>query len=180
MKKSVENRNAIIVASVMILMVLVIVIAFSTALASSKKDDGKTAATSTAEPFYEYRPTISYQYENEEFGYNVLEDGTIAIKKYLAKGEAVTIPAEIDGKKVTVICENVFFYSPQVKKLSIPETITDIESCVFTGPTSFEELRYEGSRISFEKIDISSTGNMYTGKGHDYDFDIVFGKRENE
>ena len=177
MKKSVENRNAIIVASVMILMVLVIVIAFSTALASSKKDDAKTTTSSTQT---EYKPEISYQKENEEFGYDVLEDGTIAIKKYLAKGEAVVIPEEIDGKKVTVICENVFFYSPQVKKLSIPETITDIDSCVFTGPDSFEELRYAGSRISFEKINISSTGNMYTGYGYEYYFDIVFGKRENE
>lgn len=179
MKKTVENRNAIIVASVMILMVLVVVIAFSTALASSKKDDAKTTI-STAEPFYEYKPTISYQHENEEFGYDVLDDGTIAIKKYLANGEAVVIPEEIDGKKVTVICENIFYYSPQVKKLSIPESITYIESCVFTGPTSFEELRYEGSRISFEKIDISSTGNMYSGYGYEYYFDIVFGKRENE
>ena len=178
MNKSVENRNAIIVASVMIFMVLAIVIAFSTALASSKKGDGET--TTTAEPFYEYRPEISYQKETEEFGYDVLEDGTIAIKKYLASGEAVTIPAEIDGKAVTVICENVFFYSPKVKKLSIPESIVKIESCVFTGPTSFEELRYEGSRRSFEKIDISSTGNMYKGSGYDYYFDIIFGKRENE
>ncbi len=178
MKKTVENRNAIIVASVMILMVLVIVIGFSTALASSKKGD--SPKTTTAAPMTEYKPQISYQKETEEFGYDVLDNGTIAIKKYLANGEAVVIPEEIDGKKVTVICENIFYYSPQVKKLSIPESITDIESCVFTGPTSFEELRYEGSRISFEKIDISSTGNMYSGYGYEYYFDIVFGKRENE
>ena len=45
MKKTVENRNAIIVASVMILMVLVIVIGFSTALASSKKGDSPKTTT---------------------------------------------------------------------------------------------------------------------------------------
>ncbi len=166
--------------SMAIFVLIIAVCAIIGGINSSKAGNPDSTTSANNASGNPYDPIITYQKETAEFGYDIQADGTVAIKKYLVNGESVTIPEEIDGKKVTRICQNAFYYSPKLKKLSIPESITHIESAVFTGPDNFEELRYEGSRISFEKIDISSTGNLYTGHDHDYFFGIVFGKREGE
>lgn len=66
----------------------------------------------------------------EFFEWTVFDDGTVRIDKYVGDAEEVVIPAEIDGKRVTVIGENSFQFS-EITSIIIPEGVTRIESCAF-------------------------------------------------
>lgn len=68
----------------------------------------------------------SKEYDN--ITYTVLKDGTLRIDEFIPdeKAEEVTIPAEIDGKKVTKIGDEAFQPTIRISKLTIPEGITHI------------------------------------------------------
>lgn len=68
----------------------------------------------------------SKEYDN--ITYTVLKNGTLRIDEFIPdeKAEEVTIPAEIDGKKVTKIGDEAFQPTIRISKLTIPEGITHI------------------------------------------------------
>ena len=80
-----------------ILSALMAVSAFSALPVSAAEVESNTSAVSSDENF------ISGDYE-----YSLLDDGTIEISKYVGNDSDVTIPDEIDGKKVTSIGEWAF------------------------------------------------------------------------
>jgi len=57
-------------------------------------------------------------------------NSTITITKYLGFGGNVTIPAEINGKPVTIIGENAFSRC-NLTSVTIPDSVTSIEYCAF-------------------------------------------------
>ena len=70
-----------------------------------------------------------------DYEYEVLDDGTVSITKYNGSDTDVTIPSELDGKKVTEIRSNddwngVFSYS--VERVSIPDSVTTIGCYAFS------------------------------------------------
>jgi hypothetical protein len=60
------------------------------------------------------------------------EDGTVSITKYIGNAAAVVIPAKIGGKKVTAIGPKAFADRP-VKKLTLPDSVTEIGADAFSG-----------------------------------------------
>lgn len=67
--------------------------------------------------------------ETDIFDSELLSDGTLRLRRYIASEKILTIPSEIDGKKVTVIGENMLCRAYRmVEKLIIEEGITKIES----------------------------------------------------
>lgn len=71
-----------------------------------------------------------------DFEYEVLDDGTVSITKYLGEEEAVEIPAEIDGKAVTVIGPSAFYSCLSLIEIAIPDSVITI------GDYAFSNCRY--------------------------------------
>lgn len=90
--------------------------------------------------------SVSAEYDSsddlftEEYNYEVLEDGTAAINKYLGSAEEVTVPSEIEGYKVTVIHRYAFAGHENLKKVTIPEGVVRIGYWAFEDCYNLEEL----------------------------------------
>ena len=90
-----------------------------------------------------------------DYEYSLLDDGTVEISKYVGNDSDVTIPEEIDGKKVTsigewafdccteittvnisngviIIKEGAFSYCENLKSIIIPNTVTEIGYSIFS------------------------------------------------
>ena len=68
----------------------------------------------------------------EDYEYTILDNGTVEITLYTGNESALEIPAEIDGKAVTVIGDNAFFDCHSVVEVVIPDSVTTIGSKAFT------------------------------------------------
>lgn len=69
------------------------------------------------------------------YSYAELDDGTLKITKYSSDEETVEldIPAEIDGKAVTVIGEEAFAQVKTITVVNFPASLTKVEKNAFAG-----------------------------------------------
>ena len=67
----------------------------------------------------------------EDFTYDTLSDGTIAITDYTGSEATLKIPSTIDGKKVSTINSYAFYNNLRLKELVLPDSIQVIESNAF-------------------------------------------------
>lgn len=74
--------------------------------------------------------TAAQVQEEGGYQYSVLDDGTIEISGYQGSENAIVIPAELDGKKVTSIGSRAFM-SVQCDSIKIPDSVVNI------GPNAF-------------------------------------------
>mgnify|MGYP005835538683 CR=1 FL=1 len=75
--------------------------------------------------------SASAEETGDGFYYYELDDGTLQIGGYYGDKENVTIPSEINGKKVTSISQYAFSYCENLKNVIIPNTVTKIVNGVF-------------------------------------------------
>ncbi len=76
---------------------------------------------------------FEYTYVYDNYGYNILDGGTIEIAQYLGteENEAVVVPTKIDGKKVTAIGYGAFEGS-KIASVIIGDEITTIGEYAFS------------------------------------------------
>ena len=86
---------------------------------------------------------------DNEYSYNVLEDGTAEIIRYIGNSKKVKVPENIDGFTVTQIGDHAFA-SAQIREVTLPETVTVIGVLAFdncgelkkiTLPKGLKEIR---------------------------------------
>ncbi len=75
--------------------------------------------------------TYVYQKYEPEYTYREKEDGTIAVTGYNGSDSALTIPASIDGKKVSEISDSAFAGLLCLKTICVPEGVTHIGNYAF-------------------------------------------------
>lgn len=68
-----------------------------------------------------------------DFSYEVLADGTAALKKYEGSDANVKIPATIAGYTISSIGDYAFCFYQDLKNVEIPETVTSIGAEAFSG-----------------------------------------------
>ena len=83
--------------------------------------------------------------DESDYTYSVLDDGTIEITGYYGRGGNVVIPAEIDGKSVTRIGDNVFENNATLINVTIPDGVTSIGSYAFNGCTALTSVEIPDS-----------------------------------
>ncbi len=76
-----------------------------------------------------------------EFGYEVLDDGTIGITEYRGDGGDVTIPSSIDSMAVTALGDELFWYMDSITSVSLPESLEYIGARVFQNCTDLKEIK---------------------------------------
>lgn len=68
---------------------------------------------------------------DSDWRYELLEDGSAGITKYLGESSVVNIPAELDGVTVSTLGSDVFRGNDSVTKVIIPEGVLSIESAFY-------------------------------------------------
>ena len=87
----------------------------------------------------------------ECFTYRLNDDGTATITSYSGSGNAVAIPDELDGYKVTVIANEVFKNHKEITRIDFGASLLSIGDHAFEGCTALEvailptTLRYIGT-----------------------------------
>ena len=91
----------------------------------------KTPSTQVIE-VEEQQTKIALMFVSEEdFTYETLSDGTIAITDYTGSETTLEIPSTIDGKKVSTIGAYAFYNNLRLEQLILPDSIQVIESNAF-------------------------------------------------
>lgn len=79
----------------------------------------------------------------DSLGVFQIEDGVLV--GYTGEGGDVVIPSEINGNKVTVIGEDVFYGCDSLRSVSIPNSVTSIESGAFADCSNLKSVGIPGS-----------------------------------
>ena len=67
-----------------------------------------------------------------DFGYAVLEDGTVAIFDYTGSVSELVIPSELDGYTVTEIQGEVFEFCSSLTEVTVPDSVVNIGAWAFS------------------------------------------------
>lgn len=74
-----------------------------------------------------------------DYQYEVLEDNTVEIWKYYGKEKNIRIPAQIDGKDVTVLGYSAFSHE-DMERVEIPSSVREIGSYAFAKCENLKEV----------------------------------------
>lgn len=94
----------------------------------------------------------------------VLEDGTVEIRKYIGTAETVVIPEKINGRTVSTIGYSCFYNNMDVKKVVLPDTIVEIEHNAFMYCQELESVNFPDSLKTVGNsafISCSNLTNLY-------------------
>jgi len=83
--------------------------------------------------------------EEEESGifeYRFMDNGTAGIYRYNGTDENIVIPSEIDGYVVSAICSGAFDSEDTVASVTIPASITLVESGAFDGVITLGKIEF--------------------------------------
>ncbi|HJB74949.1 MAG TPA: leucine-rich repeat domain-containing protein [Candidatus Eubacterium faecale] len=107
-----------------------------------------------------------------DFGYAVLEDGTVAIFDYTGSASELVIPSEFDGYTVTEIQGEVFEFCSSLTEVTVPDSVVSIGAWAFsscenltkvnigsgvTNITSAYEVFYDCPSLQEINVDESNT-----------------------
>ena len=90
-----------------------------------------------------YKTSGDYRYEDNG-------NKTVTIVKYTGTDSKVTIPGEIDGKKVTCIAGEAFQANEKITSVSVPNGVTRIESYAFDDCDNLEKVYLSESVVEIE------------------------------
>jgi len=75
-----------------------------------------------------------------DFSYEILEDDSLCITGYTGNGGDVSIPSEIDGKAVSTLGDELFWYKSELTSVTLPESLEYIGARVFQSCTSLTQI----------------------------------------
>ena len=73
-----------------------------------------------------------YYYTDDGYTYTINDKNEVCIERYGGTAEELTVPAIIDGRKVTSIGNNAFSYSEILTSVSLPDGVTSIGNSAFS------------------------------------------------
>lgn len=74
------------------------------------------------------------------FNYKVCADGSITITAYTGSGNTAVVPASISGHPVTKIAHCAFIYRDNLTKITIPDSVLEIEMEAFQGCINLKSI----------------------------------------
>lgn len=90
------------------------------------------------------------------YSYKELADGTLEITKYeynwITRNNEVTIPSEINGKKITSIGDMAFYNCFELTKIVIPDGVKNIGFCAFDSCRALVDITIPDSVTNIEEF----------------------------
>ena len=102
------------------------------------------------------------------YEYEILDNGTVELTKYIASGSKVTVPSTLDGKTVTSIGDNAFRSCSTLTIVAIPTSVTNIGSYAFAECHQLEKVTIPNSIITIKNnafMSCSSLANVTIPNG---------------
>lgn len=93
---------------------------------------------------------------SKDFGYEVMEDGTVRILEYYGKSSNVAVPEEINGREVTTIAGSFGTRNGGIiTSLTLPATVYTIEDDIkYTTPLyNLKSINVDASSLHFTSVD---------------------------
>lgn len=106
--------------------------------------------TASAEVFCDHLTGQTADKSDGTFTYNITDDGVIIKSADEKLSGKVTIPAEIEGKPVTVLGNFLFLNNTKITSVTLPETLKTIGSRVFEGCTALRSVSIPDSVTRIE------------------------------
>lgn len=106
---------------------------------------GKTAApvaAASSTPEYPDGYDVGHP---EYYEFARLEDGTLAVTKYIGAASRIVLPSSVDGVPVTAIRDNAFYQQNTLEEVIIPEGVTRIGSRAFGSCKRLTTVRIPGT-----------------------------------
>lgn len=99
-------------------------------------------------------------YQDQNFYYQELADGTMQIIRYVGKEAVVKIPTIYKGKRVSAIAEQAFKNNNDIQELWLQEDITFVGNDIFLGSQQFARIKVPSKRSSWyvKQLDVSVLG----------------------
>lgn len=91
---------------------------------------------------------VSAETTVDGYEYSVLDDGTVEIIGYTGTVTELIIPSEIDGKKVTSIGDQAFYYTWDLADIEIPDSVTSIGIEAFYGCNNLTNITLSNNLTS--------------------------------
>ena len=95
---------------------------------------------------------LAGKYESGDYRYDILDDGTVKIARYLGNAEELRLPDEIDGRKVTAIADGGLGCSPAVE-ITLPDDLVSIDRNPFSDCENLVQINISAKNPCFETID---------------------------
>ena len=92
-------------------------------------------------------------FSSGEYEYIMLADGTASITGYLGEDEALLLPAELDGRRVTAIGDRAFYWCSSLTSVVIPDGVSAIRRNPFVGCEQLEAVLVSPDHPALETID---------------------------
>ena len=108
--------------------------------------------------------------EYGDYRYDVNDDDTIRITGYSGSDTAISIPSEIEGKKVTSIGDDAFCDCSSLTSINIPDSVTDIGDYAFCYCSSLTSINIPDSVTSIGRsafFGCSSLTSINVGKNNE-------------
>lgn len=87
-----------------------------------------------------------------DYEYEILQDGTMSITRYIGNGTEVVIPDNIGGLKVTRIDGYAFSECKSLTSITIPDTVTSIGYSAFSKCNNLTSITIPSSVVSIEGV----------------------------
>lgn len=81
---------------------------------------------------------------NDEFNYYI-KDNKIILIKYIGKSQIVNIPSKIENFEVKIIADNCFENCINIETITIPSTVTEINSLAFKNCPNLIKVEFPSS-----------------------------------
>lgn len=93
--------------------------------------------------------------EFECLGYHYIlrEDGTVMITKYNEAAKNLNVPAMLNGRRVTGIENEAFFRCKGLARVTIPESVIEVDGNPFWGCDELEDIRVSPDSPTLAVID---------------------------
>ena len=77
-----------------------------------------------------------------DFAYKILDDTTAMVVRYMGSGKDVAIPSNVDGYTVTCFGSTAFDDEMGIESITIPETVTSLQSTNISGLSTLRTIYY--------------------------------------
>ena len=125
---------------------------------STKSTETTTTVASTPEPIIADGTVMSYQ----DVKYRLTSDGKVEICGYTKSQSSITIPSEIDGRKVTRIADGAFENCTAMKSLLNWADLEYIGASAFKGCTGLKDISIPGETTFIGEAAFEGCSNLKT------------------